>query len=448
MKYLIKNGTVCFEDGLRKSDILIEDGKFISFENANSENFIDAAGCYILPGMIDIHTHLDDKIGNCYLADTYKTGSEVAVRNGITTIFSFVTQQLNDSLANALNIAINKAKGNSYCDYMWHLTPVSFVETDWKYIFDLIEKGFKTFKFYTTYKSAGLYCDYDMLNIIFTKLENYKVTILIHCEDNDIIESANTNIDLKNSFSHTLLRPKEAEITAINKILNLSGKYKIKIHIVHVSTCEAAEILNNVKDKIATTCETAPHYLNLTDDYLKRDDGFKLICTPPLRNKLNVKDMKEKALDEYFDIYASDHCAFLKKDKNNSESKNDVRLVPCGVAGLGALPHLTFKLYEDNLDNALMQMGKRLSENPAKITGIYPRKGTIKIGSDADFSVLEIGKSEKNIQSSISDVYETYENFKTNLNFKYVFLNGVPVVKNDMLINADKMSGKCLIKNY
>jgi dihydropyrimidinase len=244
------------------------------------------------------------------------------------------------------------------------------------------------------------------------------------------------------------LRPKEAEITAINKILNLSGKYKIKIHIVHVSTCEAAEILNNVKDKIATTCETAPHYLNLTDDYLKRDDGFKLICTPPLRNKLNVKDMKEKALDEYFDIYASDHCAFLKKDKNNSESKNDVRLVPCGVAGLGALPHLTFKLYEDNLDNALMQMGKRLSENPAKITGIYPRKGTIKIGSDADFSVLEIGKSEKNIQSSISDVYETYENFKTNLNFKYVFLNGVPVVKNDMLINADKMSGKCLIKNY
>ena len=445
MKYLIKNGTVCFEGGLKKSNILIEDGKFLSFEDANTENIIDAEGCYILPGMIDIHTHLDDKIGNYYLADTYKSGSEIAIKNGITTIFSFVTQQLNDSLANALNIAINKAKGNSYCDYLWHLTPVSFEETDWKYIFFIIEKGFKTFKFYTTYKNEGLFCDYDMLNKIFTKLENYKVTILLHCEDNDIIENVNTNIDLKNSFSHTLLRPKESEISAINKILNLSGKYKIKIHIAHVSTCEAAEILHNVKDKIATTCETAPQYLNLTDDYLKRDDGFKWICTPPLRNKLNVKDMREKALDGYFDIYASDNCAFTKKDKNNSESKKDVRLVPSGVAGLGSLPHLTFKLYEDNLENALMQMSKKLSEKPAKITGIYPRKGTIKIGSDADFSVLEIGKSEKNIQSSISDVYETYENFKTNLNFKYVFLHGVPVVKNDKLIDAEKLNGKCLI---
>ena len=203
MKYLIKNGTVCFEGGLKKSNILIEDGKFLSFEDANTENIIDAAGCYILPGMIDIHTHLDDKIGNYYLADTYKSGSEIAIKNGITTIFSFVTQQLNDSLANALNIAINKAKGNSYCDYMWHLTPVRFEETDWKYIFGIIEKGFKTFKFYTTYKNEGLFCDYDMLNKIFTKLENYKVTILLHCEDNDIIENVNTNIDLKNSFSHT-----------------------------------------------------------------------------------------------------------------------------------------------------------------------------------------------------------------------------------------------------
>jgi len=268
---------------------------------------------------------------------------------------------------------------------------------------------------------------------------------MLHCEDNDMIENVDTNIDLKKSFSHTLLRPKEAEISAINKILNLSGKYKIKIHIAHVSTSGGAEILNSVKEKIATTFETAPHYLYLTDDYLKREDGFKWICSPPLRDELNVKELREKALEGYFDIYASDHCVFLKKDKNNLESKEDIRLVPCGVSGLGSLPHLIFNLYKNNLENALMQMSKKLSENPAKITGIYPRKGTIKIGSDADFSVLKIDKDEKNIQSSISDIYETYENFKTNLNFKYVFLHGVPVVKNDMFIDADKKDGKCLV---
>ena len=321
MKYLIKNGTVCFEEGLKKSDILIDSGKFVSFENSDSvipENIIDADGCYILPGMIDIHTHLDDKIGNYYLADTYKTGSEVAIKNGITTIFSFITQKLNDTLENAVNTAKSKANGNSYCDYMWHLTPVSFEDSDWKFILDLIEKGFKTFKFYTTYKNAGIFCDYEQLEKIFIKLNNSGVTILVHCEDNEVIENAVTNIDLQNPFSHTLLRPKDAEIAAVNKILNISGKYKIKIHIVHVSTSEGAEILNNVKEKILTTCESAPHYLILSDDYLKRKDGFKWICSPPLRDKLNVKELREKALEGYFDVFASDHCTYFKKDKNKS----------------------------------------------------------------------------------------------------------------------------------
>jgi dihydropyrimidinase len=449
MKYLIKNGIVCFEDGLKKSDILIDNGKIISFDNnytISPENIIDASDCYVLPGMIDIHTHLDDKIGKYYLADTYITGSEIAIKNGITTLFTFITQPVDDSLKNSINTAIGKSRNKSYCDYMWHLTPVSFDDSDWDYIYSLIKKGFKTFKFYTTYKSSGIYCDYEHLENIFFRLKDYNVTILIHCEDNDIIEkNSKRKLNLKDSYSHALFRPKKSEFVAIEKVIKLSKKFNIKIHIVHVSTSEGAELINKARKNISITCETAPHYLNLSDDYLRREDGYKWICSPPLRDGLNVNELKRKAIEGYFDILATDHCAFLKKDKSNVESKKDIRLVPCGVAGLGSLPHLTFNLYKDKFDNAIMQMCKRLSENPAKITGIYPRKGTIKIGSDADIVILSIDKEQHNIQSSLSDVYETYIDFKTNLNFKYVFLRGDLMVKDNSLISLNNFYGKCLI---
>ena len=221
---LIKNGLVCFEDGIRQSDICLKDGLISGFKpGVEPDEVIDATGLYILPGMIDIHTHLDDTIGKYELADTYKSGSEIAVLNGITTLFNFITQRKGESLNQAIETAKKKAKGNSFCNYGWHLTPTVFDESNWKEIKNYTLNGFRTFKFYTTYRQAGIYSDYDTLDKIFGKLKDYDITFLVHCEDNGIIEEeAAKDYDNSKPFACTLLRPKIAEFRAIRKVIEIA----------------------------------------------------------------------------------------------------------------------------------------------------------------------------------------------------------------------------------
>jgi dihydropyrimidinase len=445
---LIRNGFVCFEEGIRQADIFIRGGK-ISLLNmqTRADEVIDAKGFYVLPGFIDIHTHLNDMIGKYELADTYKTGSEIAVLNGITTLFTFITQGKNESLTDAIGKAKIKAERNSFCNYGWHLTPTKFDEENWKEIKKNILKGFRTFKFYTTYKQAGIFTNYERLDNIFRQLKEYDLTFLIHCEDNEIVETGyENNYDLSIPFTHTLLRPKEAEIKAIKKVIEIAKEHNAKLHIVHVSTTEGTELINDVRKDISITCETAPHYLFLCDEYLKRENGSRWICSPPLRDEINMVELKTKAREGYFEIYATDHCAFKKKDKDENYilTQADITKVPNGLAGIGALPHLTFELYNDNFNNAFFEMSRRLSVNPAKVTGIYPKKGIIKEDADADVVIINPNGEERNIISSLSDVYETYPNFKTRLSFKYVFIRGEIVVENDEIVSKEA-KGQCLI---
>lgn len=448
---LIKNGLVCFEDGVRRADIFIRGEKLSSsFTGSAADETINAEGCYVMPGMIDIHTHLCDKIGNFKLADGYETGTRIAVMNGITSLYNFITQDGNESLKESTEKASVKAKGNSYCDYGWHLTPTIAGEEEFEEAEEAIENGFRTFKFYTTYRNAGLCASYDELEKIFGRLGKHDITFLIHCEDNGIIEAeSEKEFDFRKPFTHTLLRPKQAEIKAIGNVINAAMKYNAKLHVVHVSTAEGAELINKSRGKMRITCETAPHYLFLGDESLKKENGHRWICSPPLRDKENVKEMNEKARQGYFDIFATDHCAFMKKDKDKGffSKVSDIRNVPNGIAGIGALPHLTFKLYSDNFQNGIFELSRRLSANPAKIAGIYPKKGVIREGSDADLVILDASGEERKIKSSLSDVYETYPRKKTKLYFKYVIVRGNVIVKDNRIINEKNFAGECIIKS-
>ncbi len=448
---LIKNGLVCFEDGVRRGDVFIRREKISSsFAGSAADEIINADGCYVMPGMIDIHTHLYDKIGNYNLADGYEAGTKIAVLNGITSLYNFVTQGRNETLKDSIEKARVKAKGKSYCDYGWHLTPTAAGEEKYKEAEEAIENGFKTFKFYTTYRNAGLYTSYNELEKVFAGLGKHDITFLMHCEDNGIIEAeSEKEFDFTKPFTHTLLRPKQAEIKAIGNVINAAMKYNARLHIVHVSTAEGAELINKAKGKMRITCETAPHYLFLNNDLLKKENGHGWICSPPLRDKENTKEMTEKAKQGYFDIFATDHCAFLKRDKDNGffSKVPDIRKVPNGIAGIGALPHLTFKLYSDNFRNGIFELSRRLSVNPAKITGIYPKKGVIREGSDADLVILNASGEEREIKSSLSDVYETYPRKKTKLNFKYVIVRGNVIVKDNRITNEKNFAGECIIKS-
>lgn len=446
MKTCIYNGTVVFRDHLEQIDLLIENERITALGSQNAlpeaDTCIDASDCYIFPGFIDIHTHLDDMIANKYLADTYKSGSQIALLNGITTFCSFITQKPDETLATAIEAAKSKALGNSYCDYMWHLTPTRFGAMDWEEIENCINNGFNSFKFYTTYRKAGLYTTYDDLENRIKLLNLKGCVALIHCEDDALLEKARQGEHVwQDPLTHSRIRPMEAEVTAIKKIIEISRRTGARIHIVHVSTPEGIELIQAATD-VQATCETCPQYLFLDESYLARQDGHRWICSPPLRSHEQRKKLCSQAQNGDINMLATDHCAFRKTDKDDCNS--DVRQAKSGLAGLGALPHLCFKLFQmEKNEKAMVRIANMLSTSPAKFIGQYPRKGAIRKGSDADLTVINPAGPEKSIVSSLADTYETYPELKTTIEIKYVFLRGQLVVKNGLLQTREPM-GACL----
>ncbi len=450
MKVLIRNGKVCFENAIETTDILVENGKIAGLgslpDAIPSARIIDAKGLFVLPGFIDIHTHLDDRIGRFYLADTYPSGTQVAVQNGITTIYTFITQGRTERLPEAIANAKAKARGHCYCDYMWHITPTVFDEDGHREIEKAIQSGFRSIKLYTTYKKAGIFSDYQQIEEIVKRYAPRDAQFLVHCEDEDILSRVDAGrLDSSRPFTHSLMRPKEAEIKAIGEVLKIATKYQARVHIVHVSTPEGVALVQRARREAPVTCETAPHYLWLNDSWLQKPDGHRWLCTPPLRSAADQEQLQAQAAEGAIDFFATDHCAFRKADKDNRHS--DIRDVPNGIAGIGALPHLAYALRQPHGAHALLELAQRIATAPARAFRIYPQKGTIQVGSDADLSIVDIQGKARAIQSSLAGAYETYPGWNSTLDFKHVLVRGAVVVSNNRLSAGHLPGGACLCRN-
>lgn len=445
MKTLIKNGRIVLEDRIEPGDVLIEGERILAVGahlEGSADRVLDAAGCYVLPGFIDFHVHVDDRIGPYDLADTYERGSRVALQNGITTLCSFVTQGPGETLIQALQRARGKAEGATHCDVLWHLTPTRFEAEDWKALEDLATAGYRTFKFYTTYKEAGIFADPEQLDEAFRRLSPLGARFLVHCEDDDLMATVDAErLELSKPGTHGRLRPEQAELLAVEGLLDLAFHRKAPLHVVHVSTVAAAEVLLRAKGNADVTCETCPQYLWLDDGWLRREDGHRWLCSPPLRG--NRVRFRALAKGGAFDVLATDHCAFNKADKDAWDHQ-DVRTAANGIAGLGALPHLAWRLWEDDPDRAALELAQRLSRNPAQRAGIENRKGAIRTGMDADLVVLDPQGPELPLTSSLSEVHESYPGFTSRLAFRHVLLRGEPVAAQGSLLHPESPTGNLL----
>lgn len=430
MKTLIRHGRLVLDDRIVASDLLV-DGERIAAIGADlpaeGAKVLDAAGCYVLPGLIDFHTHVDDRIGRFYLADDYEQATRLAIQNGITTLCTFVTQS-DGTLRQALDTAMAKARGRCHTDVAWHLTPTTFSEADWEDLEQLARAGFLTFKFYTTYRNAGIYADAARLEEVFRRLGPLGVRFLVHCEDDDrIAAAANEGGELRRASAHARLRPEAAEVQAIDAVLALAARCYVPLHIVHVSTLAGADRIAEAIADQDVTSETCPQYLWLDETWLDRPDGHRWICSPPLRGQRERFRALAKA--GVFDLIATDHCPFARKDKDDWDGA-DIRTIANGLAGLGALPHLAWKLWEDDPDRAARELALRLSWNPAKRLGYSDRKGALKPGMDADIAVLDPNGPVRPVQSSFADVHEPYPGFTSPLSFRHVLLRGAAAVQN------------------
>jgi dihydropyrimidinase len=442
MRTLIHNGRAALPDRLLDADVLVEDGRIAAvgrLGDAAAERVIDASGCYVLPGLMDFHTHVDDQIGRFYLADGYESGTRVALQNGITTLCTFVTQGPGESLVQAMARARAKAEGHCRCDVLWHLTPTTFEPRDLRAMETLLAAGYRTFKLYTTYKAAGIYASYGRIEELFKRLAPLGAHFMVHCEDDEVIAGVDPGVmDLAQAHNHTLLRPELAEVVAIRRVVDLALQHQAALHVVHVSTAEGAWILVSSRHLGDLSFETCPQYFLLDDAWLRRPDGHHWLCSPPLRP--GPERLRQMVRAGAADIIATDHCAFRPQDKDDWDHA-DLRTVPNGLPGLGSLPHATWKIWEDDPDRAALGLSTHLALNPARWAGVQDRKGALLPGLDGDIVVLDPSGPERPLHSTLEPAFEAFPGFSSRLAFRHVLLRGEPRVEDGLLVEPGRLDG-------
>jgi dihydropyrimidinase len=444
-RLLVAGGNVWDERGGRSADVLIEGETIAAVGNlvgqAGEAEVIDARGLHVLPGLIDLHVHLDDRIGGVAIADDFDSGSEIAIRNGITTLVSFATQGAGETLGAAARRWLGKADGHSHCNVAFHLTPTAW-PWDWREVERLIGCGFRTFKLYTTYRPAGLYTDYGRLEEIMRRLAALGVGLLVHCEDDEILSRVDPALDLRDPFTHTRLRPEQAEVAAIGRVLEIAGRTGCRLHVVHVSTADGLALIDAARQRQKVTCETGPHYLLLDESRLAGADGCGSLCTPPLRSEATRARLEAAAVAGSFELFATDHCPFTRADK--LAPRPDIRAVPNGLPGLGALVPLIFELLVATHHRPLSELVTRLAANPARVAGLYPRKGVIRDGGDADVVVLDPRGPQRPVISTLSDCVDPWSGRTTTLTVRRVVRGGEVAVVDGRLVAPARPGGRVL----
>lgn len=438
---LIKNGNILIGNKIEKLDILIENEKIKKIDKNISkdicDNIFDAEGKYIIPGGVDVHTHFNIDVG-IMSADDFYSGSAAAAFGGTTTIVDHpgfgpkgcgLDYQIDKYLKDA---------ENSNIDYSFHGVVQEVYSDIFSQMEDLKKRGINSVKIYMTY--AYKMTDDDVLRM-FEYAKKLDMVVCVHSEDDKGIEFLRGKFTKENKLSpiyHAESRPDFIEGCSVYKLLSYAEITDFKkLYLVHISSRESMEIIEDFRRRgVKFFVESCPQYLFLTEEKYEEKNALDYILSPPLRKKEDTEYMKKALINNKIDVIATDHCSFTLEDK--LKGKNDFKLCPNGIPGVEERILLLFnEVINGRLSVEIFL--KTVCENPAKIFGLFPKKGILENGSDADIVIFD--KKDSKIENMHTAAgYSCYEDFPLSVVIDTVILRGDIIIRNNKLIK--KSSGK------
>ncbi len=439
MSTLIKNGRIITADADYVADIFIEGERIVAIGeklNVVADKIIDATGKLVMPGGIDPHVHLDMPFMGTYSSDSYETGTRAALYGGTTTVIDFILQQQGNSLQSALDEWRGRANGNAVGDYSFHMAVTDFNENTKKEIQSIIEKeGITSFKTFMAYKGALMIDDAQMVGLM-AEVKKHGGLINVHATNGDMIDSLVQKHREEGKLAplyHYLSQPEITETEASERFVNMANETGCPGYIVHM-TCEGAlnAVRNATKRNQKVFVETCIQYLILDASLYENDfEGAKWVMSPPLREKKDQATLWAGINQGLVQVVATDHCPFMWEQK--LMGKNDFSKIPNGHPAIENRMELLFS--EGVMKNkiSLNKYVEVSSTNAAKIFGMFPAKGTIAVGSDADIVIMD--PNEKHILSAskhhMNVDYSGYEGWEITGKVKTVLLRGKLAIDNN-----------------
>jgi len=394
---IIKNGTVVTATDTFVSDVGISGGKITdlaaSLPVESADNVIDATGRLVLPGGIDAHTHLDMPFGGTTSADDFETGTRAAAFGGTTTLVDFAIQYKGQSLRHAFDTWMGKAASKAVADYSFHCIITDLGDAQMEEMGALVAEGVPSFKLFMAYPGVFMLDDATIFKAM-SQAAKYNGLICMHAENGGAID-----VIVKRALAegktapkyHALTRPTTAEAEATARSIALAEMAGAPVYIVHLSCNDALEKVREARDRgLPVYAETCPQYLYLSLENMDAPgfEGAKYVFTPPLREKWNQEKLWQGLARDTLQVVSTDHCPFCYKEQKEL-GVGDFTKIPNGGPGIEHRMSLIFSGGVNGGHFSANRFVQLVSTAPAKIFGLYPRKGTIAVGSDADIVIFD-----------------------------------------------------------
>lgn len=456
MTTIIKNGTIITADKTYKADIHIEGEKIKKIAKKitpkKDDTIIDARGLEVYPGFIDSHTHFELPFMGTVSADNFQTGSIAAACGGVTSFIDYAMPVKGQKLTDTVKLWHKKADGKAAVDYGFHMGIVEFNDQTEKEVSKVIDAGITSFKCFFAYKGALMVDDSQFIRVL-ESAKKYGGLMLLHAENGEVISYLTNQFISKKLTApmyHELAHPACAEGEAVHRAAVLAETVDAPIYIVHLSSNDGLEQVEKFrKDGLRIFAETCPQYLLLSKELYRKKgfEGAKWVMSPPLRDKSNNEKLWHGLKKEFIQVIATDHCSFNFKTQKTM-GKDTFTKIPNGIPGIGNLVNLVYTYGVRTGKITRNQFAAALSTNPAKIFGLYPKKGKIAVGADADITIINPNKkgivSFKNSHHNVD--YSAYEGLNLNGMVDIVISRGKVIAKENKFVGS-KNHGRFIKRN-